>query len=84
MPHWTLRDLRRSTRTNLSRLRLDPEACERVIGHVPPGVRRVYDLHAYRREKAEVLAAWSAKLKRIVVQKPPTDAKIVKLRPAAG
>jgi integrase len=83
MDAWRLHDLRRSMRTGLSALRLDPETCERVIGHIPPGVRRVYDLHAYRREKAEVLAAWSARLRRIVAQKPPTDAKVIKLRGTA-
>lgn len=78
-PHWTLHDLRRTMRTNLSRLRLDPEICERVINHVPAGVRRVYDLHQFRDEKREVLNGWATRLKRIVSTKPATGGKVVRL-----
>ena len=84
MAAWRLHDIRRSVRTNLSRLRLDPEVCERVIAHVPPGVRKVYDLHEYRTEKAEVLAAWAARLKRIITDRPASGGQIVQLRAAAG
>lgn len=84
MAAWRLHDIRRSMRTNLSRLRLDPEICERVIGHVPPGVRKVYDLHEYRAEKAEVLMAWAARLKWIITDKPSTGGQIVRLRSAAS
>lgn len=48
----------------MSKLRLDPEISERVINHVPAGVRRVYDVHAYRDEKWEVLNAWAEHLQR--------------------
>jgi len=66
MPHWTLHDLRRTMRTGLSKLRLDPEISERVINHVPAGVRRTYDVHAYRDEKREVLNAWAEHLQHLI------------------
>jgi integrase len=83
MPHWTLHDLRRTMRTHLSKLRLDPEICERVINHVPAGVRKTYDLHEYRDEKREVLNAWSAHLRRIINAKPAAGGKVVRLRRVA-
>ena len=84
MPHWTLHDLRRTMRTNLSRLRLDPEICERVINHVPKGVRRTYDVHQYRDEKREVLNAWATRLKRIVTAKPATGGRVVRMPEPGG
>jgi integrase len=83
MAHWTLHDLRRTMRTNLSKLRLDPEICERIINHVPAGVRRTYDVHAYREEKREALTAWAVRLQQILAAKPVASGKVVRMRPAA-
>ncbi len=80
MAAWRLHDIRRTMRTNLSRLRLDPEICERVIGHLPAGVRKVYDVHGYREEKREVLTAWAVRIKRIITARPATDGQVVRLR----
>ena len=54
MPHWVLHDLRRTARTILSRY-TTPDHAERVIGHVIPGVRGVYDLYEYADEKRAAL-----------------------------
>src|SRR4030095_5138913 len=43
MEPWRLHDLRRTMRTHLSRMRLDPEISERVLAHLPAGVRKTYD-----------------------------------------
>jgi integrase len=83
MMHWTMHDLRRTMRSNLSKLRLDPEICERVLAHIPAGIRRTYDVHQYRDEKREVLNAWCARLQRIVRAKPSASGKVVALRPAS-
>ncbi len=84
MTHWTLHDLRRTMRSNLSKLRLDPDICERVLAHIPAGIRRTYDVHQYRDEKREVLNAWAARLQRIVGAKPTTGGKVVPLRSTAS
>lgn len=79
MPHWTLHDLRRTVRTGFSRLRLEPEISERVLNHVPAGVRRTYDVHAYRDEKREVLDAWATHLQQLIDTAAAGD-KVVRLR----
>ncbi len=84
MAPWRLHDLRRTMRTHLSRMRLDPEISERVIGHLPAGVRKTYDVHDYRREKAEVLTAWSGRLKTIVSPVGPAGGRVVQFRAASS
>jgi integrase len=66
LPHWTLHDLRRTVRTRLSKLGVQPEIAERVIGHVPTGVRAVHDLHQFREEKRVALAIWAQSLANII------------------
>jgi hypothetical protein len=60
--HWTFHDIRRTVRTRLSMLGVSTEIAERVIGHLPGGVRRVYDRHEYREEKRAALQAWAERL----------------------
>jgi integrase len=64
---WTLHDLRRTMRTGLSALRVPTDWAERVIGHVPTGLVRVYDRHDYLVEKAEALHRWTQRLLKIVL-----------------
>ena len=59
---FTLHDLRRTCRTGLSRLKVEPHVAERVLNHVQPGVAGVYDRHAYLVEKREALEKWAAHL----------------------
>ena len=66
MPHWVLHDLRRTCRTGLSRLHIDSEIAERVLGHVPAGVRAVYDRHDYRAEKRAALDAWARHVEALI------------------
>ena len=44
---WRLHDLRRTSRTLLSRAGISADHAERCLGHVIGGVRGVYDRHAY-------------------------------------
>ena len=53
---WALHDLRRTSRSLLSRAGVRPDISERVLGHTLQGVEAVYDRHAYRHEKADALA----------------------------
>jgi integrase len=52
---WVLHDLRRTARSLMSRAGVRPDIAEHVLGHELQGVKRVYDRHAYRDEKAEAL-----------------------------
>lgn len=80
MPRWTVHDLRRTMRTRLSKLGIEPEIAERVINHVPGGLRATYDLHRFRDEKRSALALWAQSLTRIVA--PSAGGNVVELRRA--
>jgi len=65
MEPWTFHDLRRTARSLMSRARVPTDHAERALGHVIPGVRGVYDRHAYDNEKKmafELLAAMVRKI----------------------
>lgn len=52
---WTIHDLRRSLRTNLSRLKVREEVAEAVLNHVKLGMVRVYNQWMYEEEKRDAL-----------------------------
>lgn len=66
MPSWTLHDLRRTSRSLMSRAGVRPDVAERVLGHAIAGVGGVYDRHQYLAEKAEALQRLAALIDRIV------------------
>jgi hypothetical protein len=68
--------LRRTARSLMSRAGMPTDHAERVLGHVLPGIRRVYDHHDYASEKRQALA----KLDNMVAQILKPGAKVVKLR----
>ena len=68
---WTLHDIRRTVRTNLGRLRVEPHVAERVLNHRPPKLARTYDRHSYLGEKARALQLWADDLDRIIGAPPP-------------
>jgi len=49
--HWTPHDLRRTVRTKLAALGCPDEVAEAVIGHKQEGIKGVYNLHQYDRER---------------------------------
>ena len=55
MSHWVVHDLRRTSRSLMSRTGVPTDIAERVIGHVIPGVRGVYDRYDYLAEKRDAL-----------------------------
>jgi integrase len=63
---WTLHDLRRTSRSLMSRAGIDANVAERCLGHVIGGIRGVYDRHEYHREKALAFEALAAQIDRIV------------------
>jgi hypothetical protein len=51
LPNWRPHDIRRTVRTNLSKLKIPADIGERVIGHVIGGARKHYDRYEYFDEK---------------------------------
>jgi hypothetical protein len=69
---WVNHDIRRTVRSNLSRLRVTEEAREAVLAHARQGIAAVYDVHDYADEKREALELWAARLRSIVEPLPVT------------
>jgi integrase len=56
---FTLHDLRRTCRTTLSRLVVDEETAELVIGHLPQGMAKTYNLYDRLAERRAALEQWA-------------------------
>jgi integrase len=76
LPPWTNHDIRRTVRSQLSRLKISEEAREAVLAHARPGIKGTYDHHDYLDEKREALEMWSARLRSIAT---PAGANVVPL-----
>lgn len=63
---WRIHDLRRTARSLMSRAGVQADIAERVLGHVIPGVRGVYDRHKYLEEKKSALKALGAQVRKLV------------------
>src|SRR5262245_14387582 len=63
---WRVHDLRRTSRSLMSRAGVSSDHAERVMGHAIGGVEGVYDRHAYREEKAAALTKLAALIDGIV------------------
>src|SRR5262249_40648376 len=70
LPPWTNHDIRRSTRSNLSRLKIPEEIREAVLAHVRPGIKGSYDKHDYFDEKSEALTLWAERVRSILTSPP--------------
>jgi integrase len=62
IPDWSAHDLRRTTRTWLSKMRCPSDVAEAILGHAKKGILGTYDLHQYEDECKEWLQAWANKL----------------------
>ena len=72
---WKLHDLRRTVRTRLGQLRIEPLIAELVIGHSAPSLHQIYDQSTHREEKREALEKWAAKLATILSPPPAKKGK---------
>jgi integrase len=80
--HWVLHDLRRCSRSLLSRAGVRPDIAERTLGHKVGGViAQTYDRHVYTAEIADALQQLAALVERIV--RPPEGDNVVPLRTTA-
>lgn len=57
--HWSVHDLRRTGRTQLTALGCHQDVAEAVIGHMPSGIEGVYNLHRYDTERRHWLKVLS-------------------------
>jgi integrase len=63
---WRVHDLRRTSRSLMSRAGVRPDIAERVMGHAIGGVEGTYDRFQYRDEKADALQRLAALIDGIV------------------
>jgi hypothetical protein len=78
---WTVHDLRRTVRTGLGDLGVQPHIAEAVINHLPPKLIRTYDRNTYTAEKRDALDKWATQLKTIVAQATGANVTAIKRRP---
>lgn len=57
---WSLRDIRRTFRSNMARLGVSREVCEVLINHAPPVLDEIYDRYDRLPEKRAALATYEA------------------------
>ena len=77
LPPFTLHDLRRSMRSGLSKIGIQPHIAELCIGHNKKGIVAVYDRFGYEAEIKTALARWAEHIASIVEDRPD---KVVPLR----
>lgn len=62
---WHFHDLRRTFRSNASRIGIDNEIAELMLNHKRRGIRAIYDKNQELELRAEGFAVWEAHLRRI-------------------
>ncbi|HER1265287.1 TPA: tyrosine-type recombinase/integrase [Salmonella enterica subsp. enterica serovar 28:e,h:z6] len=62
VPDFTIHDFRRTTRTHLAALGVDPVVAERCLNHRIRGVEGIYNRHQYFDERRQALVLWAGLL----------------------
>jgi hypothetical protein len=70
---FVVHDVKRTVRTKLSALPIEGTVRERLLAHIPSGLRRIYDLHLHEREKREGLEMWHTRLRAIGSRSHPVN-----------
>ena len=65
IPNFTIHDFRRTARTHLAALGVDPYVAERCLNHKLPGINDTYDTHDYLSERRLALNGWADLLVRL-------------------
>jgi integrase len=78
--NWTLHDLRRTFRTNLGRLKVQPFIAERLVNHISArsDMEIIYDQHIYMGEMREAMEKWEAHLASLFTQKITSNSAAAK------
>ena len=77
---WHLHDLRRTVRTGLGKLGVQPHVAEAVLNHLPPKLIRTYDRNTYAAEKRDALDKWATHLRITIAQ--ATGTNVTAIRPS--
>lgn len=59
VPDFTIHDFRRTARTHLAALGVDPVVAERCLNHRIKGVEGIYNRYQYFDERTSALAKWT-------------------------
>ena len=59
VPNFTIHDFRRTARTHLADIGIDPIVAERCLNHKIKGVEGIYNRHDYFDERKKALAEWA-------------------------
>lgn len=65
VPNFTIHDFRRTARTHIAALGVDPFVAERCLNHKVRGVQGVYNRHDYFDERKIALDKWAIRLQEI-------------------
>lgn len=65
LQHWSVHDLRRTMRTNMSTI-AQPHVCEIMLGHALPKIWGTYDKHDYLEEQREAYTKWVDRFHSII------------------
>jgi integrase len=79
---WHIHDIRRTVRTNLSKLRVPPYIGELILGHNQPGIEKTYNLYDALDEQRDALIKWQDALQAII--DPPPAGNVVRLKKLAA
>ena len=63
---WTIHDLRRTCRTGLGKLGVQPHIAEACLNHTPAKLIRTYDRNKYDREMRAAFDQWGAHIESVV------------------
>jgi integrase len=74
---WCLHDLRRTVRTGLGKIGVQPHIAEACLNHLPAKLIRTYDKNKYEAEKRDALERWANHLAVAIAQ--ASGANVVKL-----
>jgi integrase len=77
LQHFVQHDVRRTVRSQMSRLKVAEEVREAILAHARPGIKGVYDVYDYLDEKREALGLWAARLREVVAPPPGNVLKFV-------
>ncbi|MDR3221883.1 MAG: tyrosine-type recombinase/integrase [Candidatus Accumulibacter sp.] len=78
VPHFTIHDFRRTARTHLAALGVDPHIAERCLNHKLKGVEGIYNRHDYFDERKKALNEWARLLAALEEGRP--DYNVVPLK----
>lgn len=65
VPNFTIHDFRRTARTHLAALGVDPHIAERCLNHKIKGVEGIYNRHDYYEERSAALNLWASFLEKL-------------------